>query len=58
MSGLGVIKIRLTGGEPTVRKDFFDIIKILKNKSGIKKIVVTTNGYRLDQKAEKLVDRN
>ena len=56
LSGLGVSKIRLTGGEPTVRKDFFDIVKILKNKSGIKKTVVTTNGYRLDQIAEKLVD--
>ena len=33
LSGLGVSKIRLTGGEPTVRKDFFDIVKILKNKS-------------------------
>tara|TARA_B100001559_G_scaffold93372_1_gene78187 strand:+ start:643 stop:1635 length:993 start_codon:yes stop_codon:yes gene_type:complete len=56
LSELGVSKIRLTGGEPTVRKDFFDIVKILKNKSGIKKTVVTTNGYRLDQIAEKLVD--
>ena len=32
-SKLGVQKIRLTGGEPTVRKDFFDIIKILKNEA-------------------------
>jgi cyclic pyranopterin phosphate synthase len=56
LSELGVSKIRLTGGEPTVRKDFFDIVKILKNKSGIKKTVITTNGYRLDQIAEKLVD--
>ena len=56
LSEVGVSKIRLTGGEPTVRKDFFDIVKILKNKSGIKKTVVTTNGYRLDQIAEKLVD--
>ena len=30
LSELGVCKIRLTGGEPTVRKDFFDIVKILK----------------------------
>ena len=30
LSKLGVCKIRLTGGEPTVRKDFFEIIKILK----------------------------
>ena len=56
LSELGVSKIRLTGGEPTVRKDFFDIVKILKNKSGIKKTVITTNGYRLDQIAEQLVD--
>ena len=38
-SKLGVCKIRLTGGEPTVRKDFFDIIKVLKNEAGIKKVV-------------------
>ena len=55
-SKLGVQKIRLTGGEPTVRKDFFEIIKILKNEAGIKKIVITTNGYHLDEKAKKLVD--
>ena len=37
LSELGVCKIRLTGGEPTVRKDFFDIVKIIKSNSGIKK---------------------
>ena len=56
LSELGVCKIRLTGGEPTVRKDFFDIVKILKNESGIKKVVITTNGYHLDQKAKLLLD--
>ena len=56
LSEMGVCKIRLTGGEPTVRKDFFDIVKILKNESGIKKIVMTTNGYHLDQKAKNIVD--
>ena len=55
-SKLGVQKIRLTGGEPTVRKDFFEIIKILKNETDIKKIVITTNGYHLDKKAKELVD--
>ena len=55
-SNLGVCKIRLTGGEPTVRKDFFEIIKILKNEAGIKKVVITTNGYHLDEKAKKLVE--
>ena len=55
-SKLGVCKIRLTGGEPTVRKDFFDIIKILKNEAGIKKVTITTNGYHLDKKAKMFVD--
>ena len=30
LSELGDYKIRLTGGEPTVRKDFFDILKDMK----------------------------
>ena len=54
LSELGVSKIRLTGGEPTVRKDFFEIIKIIKENSGIKKTVMTTNGYRLDKIANNI----
>ena len=49
LSELGVSKIRLTGGEPTIRKDFLEIIKIIKENSGIKKTVITTNGYKLDK---------
>ena len=56
LSELGVSKIRLTGGEPTVRKDFFEIIKIIKKNSGIKKTVITTNGYRLDKIAKNIKD--
>ena len=56
LSELGVSKIRLTGGEPTVRKDFFEIIKIIKENSGIKKTVMTTNGYRLDKIAKDIKD--
>ena len=55
-SELGVNKIRITGGEPTVRKDFFDIIKVLKFESGIHNVSITTNGYKLDKKAEQLVN--
>ena len=54
-SKLGVSKIRITGGEPTVRNDFFEIIKILK-EVGIKKVSITTNGYHLAKKAKMLVD--
>ncbi len=56
LSDLGVSKIRLTGGEPTIRKDFFEIIDAIKNKSGIQKTVITTNGYKLDQLAERIVE--
>ena len=55
-SKLGVSKIRITGGEPTVRKDFFEIIKVLKDDAGIKKVVITTNGYHLNKKAKQLVN--
>ena len=54
LSELGVSKIRLTGGEPTVRKDFFDIVKTIKENSGIKKTVITTNGYHLDKIAHQI----
>ena len=56
LSELGVSKIRLTGGEPTVRKDFLDIIEIIKKNSGIKKTVITTNGYHLDKIAKQIKD--
>jgi len=54
LAELGVCKIRLTGGEPTVRKDFFDILKDMKQNSNIPKITMTTNGYRLNKIAKQL----
>ena len=39
LSELGVSKIRLTGGEPTIRKDFYDIVKVIKKSSGINKTI-------------------
>ncbi len=54
LSELGVCKIRLTGGEPTVRKDFFNIVKLIKKNPGIKKTVITTNGYRLNKIAHQI----
>ena len=57
LSELGVCKIRLTGGEPTVRKDFIDIVKNLKSLPGIKKVVMTTNGYNLKQIAKPLMEQ-
>ena len=56
LSELGICKIRLTGGEPTVRKDFFNILKDMKLNSNIPKVTMTTNGYRLNKIAKQLHD--
>ncbi|MFN8370700.1 MAG: GTP 3',8-cyclase MoaA [Bacteriovoracaceae bacterium] len=44
---LGFDKIRLTGGEPTLRKDFIKIAETISDFNNIKKIAVTTNGHSL-----------
>ena len=46
----GVTKIRLTGGEPSVRKDFLDIVKELGCIPGLREICVTSNGIALPRK--------
>ncbi|PPD71889.1 hypothetical protein GOBAR_DD31207 [Gossypium barbadense] len=46
----GVDKIRLTGGEPTVRKDIHDICSDLSSLKGLKTLAVTTNGITLAKK--------
>ncbi len=51
---LGIEKIRLTGGEPTLRADLTEIIHILKNEVGLKQVALTTNGFRLERDIEKL----
>ncbi len=44
---LGITKVRLTGGEPLLRKDIVQIVKVLHDTGKIKEIVLTTNGYFL-----------
>lgn len=53
---LGVWKIRLTGGEPTIRKDFTEIASMISQKPSIKTLAFTTNGYRLKDKAQEWYD--
>jgi len=55
-SKLGISKVRLTGGEPTVRRDIIEIAERVKAIPGIKKLAITTNGYRLYELAEPLKD--
>ncbi|XP_060817304.1 molybdenum cofactor biosynthesis protein 1 isoform X2 [Bombus pascuorum] len=50
----GVNKIRLTGGEPTVRKDIVDIIAGLKQLPNLKQIAITTNGLTLTRQLPSL----
>ncbi len=49
---LGVWKIRITGGEPTVRRDFLSIAEHIAHINGVRKLAITTNGYKLDKKAQ------
>lgn len=49
---VGTQKVRITGGEPGLRKDLPQIIKAIKQVSGIKKIAMTTNGYNLAKHAQ------
>lgn len=44
---LGTRKIRITGGEPSVRRDVTDVIRIAANTPGIEQVAITTNGYKL-----------
>lgn len=44
---LGTEKIRITGGEPALRKDLPEIIRICKETAGIKKVAITSNGFKL-----------
>lgn len=53
-AGLGVDKIRLTGGEPTVRRGVVDLVRAIKGIPGIERVVMTTNGIKLDELAEPL----
>ncbi len=43
----GTSKVRITGGEPSLRKDFTDIIHSIASTEGISKVATTTNGYRM-----------
>ncbi len=48
-AGLGVRRIRLTGGEPTLRKDVVEIVRDAAATQGIEDVALTTNGHRLDE---------
>jgi cyclic pyranopterin phosphate synthase len=54
-AGLGVSDIRLTGGEPLVRRDFPKLVAMLASVPGVDDLSLTTNGYLLERDADALV---
>lgn len=55
-AALGLWKIRLTGGEPTLRAEFLDIARAVSGIEGIRQIAITTNGYKLAERAQDYAD--
>jgi len=47
MAGVGFWKVRLTGGEPTLRADICEIVRAVAATPGMRNVALTTNGYRL-----------
>jgi GTP 3',8-cyclase len=56
MAAMGVREIRLTGGEPLVRRDLPELVGRLAAVSGVDDLSLTTNGVLLDRLAEPLAD--
>lgn len=52
--GLGFDKIRLTGGEPLVRRGVVDLVRLLRPIPGLTTLAMTTNGTLLERFAEPL----
>ncbi len=55
-AGLGVRKVRLTGGEPLVRLDLPDLVRMITEIPGIEDVSLTTNGILLERMAGELKD--
>jgi GTP 3',8-cyclase len=55
MVALGVEDVRLTGGEPLVRRDFPHLVRMLAAIAGLRDLSLTTNGYLLGRHADALV---
>lgn len=53
---LGITKVRLTGGEPTVRKGIVELVSMLAQLDGITDLAMTTNGVLLPEMAQSLKD--
>jgi len=48
--------VRLTGGEPTLRRDFLEILQLTSNTPGIQRVAMTTHGARMEKYAHQWKD--
>lgn len=55
-ASLGVDKIRLTGGEPTVRRGVVELVRAIRAIPGIRRVAMTTNGLKLAELARPLAE--
>jgi cyclic pyranopterin phosphate synthase len=55
-ASMGVRDVRLTGGEPLVRREFPRLVSMLAAVDGVEDLSLTTNGYLLERDAAALVD--
>jgi cyclic pyranopterin phosphate synthase len=55
LAQMGIEELRLTGGEPLVRRDFPKLAARLKQVPGLHEVSITTNGFLLERDAEALV---
>ncbi|TCD48693.1 GTP 3',8-cyclase MoaA [Chlorobium sp. N1] len=56
LASMGVEKVRLTGGEPLLRRDISDIVRRAKQTPGIRRVTLTTNGLLLDRHLDGLIE--
>ncbi len=56
LAGMGVQEVRLTGGEPLVRRDLPELVRMLAGIAGVTDLSLTTNGVLLDRFAAPLVE--
>ena len=55
-AGMGISRLRLTGGEPLVRKNVLELMRMLAAVPGIEDISLTTNGHLLEEMAKPLAE--
>jgi cyclic pyranopterin phosphate synthase len=53
---LGVRRVRLTGGEPTLRRDLLEVVRDVRATPGVEEVALTTNGHLLSALAAPLRD--